>query len=180
MSKRNYIGTTYGGLTITKQYSVKNKNGTIIMVDYKCKCGNITTNKIIGSVKRQKMCLACRNKNQFKILPNGETSFNLLYTSYIRSAKNRLLDFKLDNENFRKLTNQDCFYCGVKPRTIIRPKSISGGYVYNGIDRKDSNIGYTMENCVPCCKICNYFKLKLSVEDFLNHIKKIYENHFKK
>lgn len=36
----------------------------------------------------------------------------------------------------------------------------------NGIDRVDSSIGYTIQNSVPCCKICNYAKHNLTLEEF--------------
>ena len=71
-----------------------------------------------------------------------------------------------------------CFYCGNDPQTIITQKSTGINYIYNGIDRKNSSIGYRTENCVTCCKTCNFFKMKLSVDNFLNHVKKIYEYSF--
>ena len=37
---------------------------------------------------------------------------------------------------------------------------------YNGIDRLDSSLGYTKDNIVTCCKICNYAKNKMKFEDF--------------
>ena len=181
LKNNRYIGMKFGTITIIRQYNTSSPCGSkIVKVDYKCDCGYVGLNKRFGRVKRQKMCLQCKKKNKFKILPDGETSFNALYSSYAKSAKNRSLVFKLTKENFRELTKQKCFYCGTIPVTTIRPKSVGGGYTYNGIDRKNSNGGYTVENSVSCCKICNYAKLKLSVEDFLNHVKKIYEYKFVK
>lgn len=46
----------------------------------------------------------------------------------------------------------------------------------NGIDRVDSNKGYHIDNCVPCCTSCNYAKHKLSQKEFYDKIKKIYHN----
>ena len=48
-------------------------------------------------------------------------------------------------------------------------------FLYNGIDRKDNNIGYIIENCVSCCGICNRMKMDMSYDDFLNHIRLIYK-----
>lgn len=31
-------------------------------------------------------------------------------------------------------------------------------YTYNGVDRLDSSMGYTPDNCVPCCWECNNMK----------------------
>ena len=51
---------------------------------------------------------------------------------------------------------------------------------FNGIDRIDSNIGYTVNNCVPCCTICNHMKNDLTTDEFYNHIKLLYNLHFNK
>lgn len=46
-------------------------------------------------------------------------------------------------------------------------------YVYNGIDRVNNDIGYLIENCVSCCKVCNFMKRSMSKNDFINHVNKI-------
>ena len=43
----------------------------------------------------------------------------------------------------------------------------------NGIDRLNSIIGYTIENCVPCCEKCNLMKSNYSENEFLDHIERI-------
>lgn len=78
----------------------------------------------------------------------------------------------------------NCYYCGAEPSednqwnkkskrktedTIIR---------INGIDRVNSDIGYEPGNCVSCCPICNTMKSDLTVEEFKNHIKKLYNRFF--
>lgn len=39
------------------------------------------------------------------------------------------------------IIDKPCFYCGDTHRT--------------GCERLDNNIGHTMNNCVPCCPVCN-------------------------
>jgi hypothetical protein len=175
-TKNNYVGRKFGSLTVLQQYYSDNQGP--LKVDYRCDCGEILTNRPFSKVKRQKMCRKCKSTNRYKILPFGETSFNLLYSSYIKSAKERGLNFNLSKQEFRFLTKQKCLYCGDLPHSVIRPNSIGGAYVYNGIDRKDNSKGYARDNCVPACKTCNYAKLKSSVDDFLDHVKKIYEYQF--
>jgi hypothetical protein len=53
---------------------------------------------------------------------------------------------------FKNITSKSCYYCGKEGP--------------NGIDRVDNTVGYTKENCVSCCKHCNYVKGDLSLEDF--------------
>ena len=83
---------------------------------------------------------------------------------YIASAKKRNIVFDIIEEEFTKLINDDCFYCG---QSAI-PKR-------NGIDRVDNTKGYVLENLVPCCFKCNQLKGKLSVAELFNHIIKIFE-----
>ena len=49
-------------------------------------------------------------------------------------------------------------------------------FLRNGIDRIDNNKGYTKENCVPCCDICNRIKMDLPYNVFIEHITKCYKN----
>lgn len=85
------------------------------------------------------------------------------YQSYKKGAKRRGYDFLLTKEEFLKLWQKDCYYCGSKIKFI-------------GIDRVDNNIGYTVDNIVPCCSTCNRLKKTLSKKNYLEHVKRIY-NH---
>lgn len=44
----------------------------------------------------------------------------------------------------------------------------------NGIDRIDSSKGYTIDNCVSCCPLCNQMKSNIDQNMFLTQIEKIY------
>jgi hypothetical protein len=43
-------------------------------------------------------------------------------------------------------------------------------FVFNGIDRVDPNFGYTIQQCVSCCKICNTGKMNLSYREWQAHL----------
>jgi len=45
----------------------------------------------------------------------------------------------------------------------------------DGVDRVDNTKGYTKENCVPCCKICNRLKSDLTKEEFEEYQKRVKE-----
>lgn len=98
---------------------------------------------------------------------------NALIRDYKRNAVKRGYDFKLLDDEMIFLFMQDCYYCGNKPSNIYRSRSETGDFVYNGIDRKDNNIGYTIENSVPCCGICNRAKMTLPEQEFINWIRRI-------
>lgn len=136
--------------------------------------------------RQQRCCVACaklahvalgigRGKPAPNRLPNSEGAFNLLYGSYIRGARIRKIEFSIPKEEFRRLTKEDCSYCGTPPAAIRKSsKSLAPGYVYNGLDRADSSEGYTLDNVVPCCGVCNYMKQELSVASFLAKVAAVY------
>jgi hypothetical protein len=72
----------------------------------------------------------------------------VLYKKYLDRALNKKLDFDLTNEQFIKFTNDNCYYCDRENSETHK----------NGIDRKDNQIGYNIDNCVSCCGQCNYMK----------------------
>ena len=83
------------------------------------------------------------------------------YGMYRRSAKRRKKFFNLTFEQFKSFLHVPCHYCGSITKNII------------GLDRVDNNIGYLMDNCVSCCKVCNIGKNNLLVgnwEGWINNI----------
>jgi hypothetical protein len=78
---------------------------------------------------------------------------------------------------FEKLTQSNCFYCGLEPsnKYLSHEKLYNGAYIYNGIDRLDNSIGYILENCVACCEWCNKSKNKRSLEEFREWAEKFIE-----
>ena len=59
-----------------------------------------------------------------------------------------------------------CEYCGGYSDEL-------NGVKFNGVDRIDSSQGYTVENSVPCCGMCNQMKMFYDLHDFLEHAKAI-------
>lgn len=106
----------------------------------------------------------------------GQAAFNDTYNSYKQGAKSRGISFNLTKEEFKNLSSKNCNYCGVVPSQIKKVKGDNGDFIYNGIDRIDSSKGYIEGNCITCCGTCNYMKRTHSIEDFANHIIKLYHN----
>lgn len=139
---------------------------------WKCQydCGNIKVMK--GSSirdKRTKSCGCLRQQNS-----HLRTQWSV-YDSYKNHAKERGLNFELTKDEFYNLTQLNCTYCGIPPSTHYTDKRANSQlYIYNGVDRSNNSIGYIKENCVLCCKRCNIIKNNMTLEDFLNHIERIY------
>ncbi len=92
-------------------------------------------------------------------LLNDEAAFRCVVYVQKSNAKKRGLEFSLTNAQLRILYKGNCHYCGIKPERIRAACGITTKpFIYNGIDRKDNSKGYTLDNCVSCCRSCNSTK----------------------
>lgn len=89
------------------------------------------------------------------------------YKSYKGAAATRGYCFLLSEEEFGKLIFSPCVYCGSNEDKFQR------GYNFVGVDRKDNGIGYTTENSVPCCWMCNAAKGAHPYNTWVNWLKRI-------
>lgn len=85
------------------------------------------------------------------------------YRRIQRGAKTRGIDFALTYEEYETIWNKPCFYSDDEA---------------TGLDRIDSDKGYTIDNVVPCCAFCNYAKGTHTQAEFMEQISKIYRKHF--
>jgi hypothetical protein len=85
------------------------------------------------------------------------------------------VEFNLNYEDFKELISSKCYFCGEESSNILRKKGYDE-YKYNGIDRLDNLIGYTVENCVSCCSWCNEAKNDRNIEFFIEKCLKIIHN----
>jgi len=138
-----------------------------ILWSYLCDCGNT------GKIKSKSLVSGAKSCGCLRRIQLGEANFNKLLANYKHWAKIRNLRFNLSKEGFRKLTQQNCFYCGAKPNQKKYRKFSNGAYVFNGIDRKDNQRGYVPGNVVACCLICNRAKGNLSYKEFFSWIQRI-------
>ena len=115
-----------------------------------------------------------RKGNQNK-KPEGEAAKWAAFYLCRRSAERRGLTFAITLEDFLRLSGSSCSYCGIEwsVETCRTDKGMNGTYKRNGIDRQDSDIGYVLDNCVPCCWKCNRLKWEDSVEDLVAHAERI-------
>ena len=172
-------GSKYGKLTVVGYEKLKSGWA----VECTCDCGGKKTvlypNQMrrglvssCGCVWKESRRINCGKHKPFR-LPDGEAAFNFIYRSYARNAKIRGLCFDLEPDKAKSIMEKNCCYCGDRPHEICAPKMYNGKFVGNGIDRADSSKGYTSENCVPCCKTCNYAKRNLSQQEFFQWIDRL-------
>lgn len=166
------IGKRFGKLIILDEYAKKPNNRSIRYVKAVCDCGNIKEirkEKILRGDTKSCGCiqyemrhkLGLKNKKQY-----SEAAFNECYRTYERGAIHRGYLFKLTKEQFKNIIVQPCIYCGNTLTQEMRNRFNNGTFKYTGIDRYDNTKGYTIDNCVPCCNVCNRMKSNLSISEF--------------
>jgi hypothetical protein len=145
---------------------------------YLCKCSCGKEKAVLGSALVLGSIKSCGCERAKKIaltkLPDNHGVRNQIFLGYKRNARKRKLEFDLYFDNFSILIRKPCHYCGVKSSNVKITLTCKEGFPYNGIDRIDSSIGYIITNVVPCCKVCNYAKTNLSLQDFLAWAERIY------
>ena len=125
-----------------------------------CDCGRevVVRGLLLGAGKTTSC--GCYHKERAKLsrrLRPYEYLFNLLK----KAADRRKHDFDLLYEEFACFTSQDsCHYCSApiiwQPHASNDSRRIKG-YGHH-LDRKDNSKGYSADNCVVCCRRCNWGK----------------------
>lgn len=157
------VGQKFGKLTVIK--NTGNKQSRDSLWECLCECGNVK--HVAGRHLRHDRTKSCGCITK---LPQGIAAINLLYRGYRRKADSRNLIFSISLEEFEFLTKQNCHYCGRHPNNSAQNWSthrLNGDYIFNGIDRKNNEMGYTFSNSLPCCKICNRAKSNMDYEAFV-------------
>lgn len=146
----------YHKLTAIKRSEKKSGNGNYYWW-FKCNCG--TMKEILPSnvVKNNNGVVSCGCVQ--KARQHGKAWLGSMIYDYKKHAKKLDVSYSFTRKEFEDMVSEPCWYCGDEPR--------------NGIDRLDSLLGYSMSNCVPCCKVCNYMKRKMSVDEFITHARKV-------
>lgn len=149
-------------------------------MNHKIKCRKCKKSKALTEFNKDKktklgvrtICRVCSRKYDKSIASSPGRRFS----KYKESAKVRNIKFNLERKQFIKLTSQPCHYCGKFSQLTYAVSKKD----YCGLDRLNSNKGYSADNVVPCCHMCNMMKGTLSYKEFVSAIKNISENLSKK
>lgn len=180
------IGQRFERLTVTSI------NGPLLTLV--CDCGKPTTLRATRVVCGRVKSCGCHVESVWDSLRgHGPSQAWLRWNKHVEfSAKVRNLEYSLSLDQVKHLCSMNCTYCGAAPRVwmnyaneyvralrkrgaVPKPEIAAEKIIYlNGLDRVDSNLGYTPDNVVPCCPTCNYAKSDTPLEDFRNWIRKVY------
>lgn len=178
------IGERFGRLIVV-EYTGKLLHNKVRIWKCLCDCGNFIEANTSGLKNEYNRSCGCLQKEAAR--KNGRNSCylgyavragNWLLSLYKKDARKRGLVWELTSDEFFTMNKENCYYCGQEPSGRMR-QGTPDIYIYNGIDRVDNDKGYFKENCVACCKYCNFAKSDLTTEDFFARVNRIYNIHIK-
>lgn len=152
------VGLKFGKLTLLK--FIRKGNYDNNYYECICDCGNKTIKSIKAITKSKNASCGCHPRP--KRNSDGIPAMRKWFQSYRTRARRENISFKINQAQFSYLTQQSCFYCGIKQFTTR--KLHNDEYSGNGIDRIDNSKGYFIENLLTCCHICNRSKGSLSLK----------------
>jgi hypothetical protein len=174
LKRVNIEGQKFYQLTAVKFSHMNNKHQSMWL--FRCDCGVekvLPASQVMGGGTKSCGCRTHSTHPGYNKLPDGESGFNSLFYDYKYHANRRGLKFSLSEKTFRELTKSLCYYCGSPPLQESNTSHAVTPYLYNGIDRIDSDLGYVKGNVVASCKFCNYAKLDRSTKEFTNWLKRL-------
>jgi len=201
-AKHIEIGTIIGNWIIIARASSRGRKNVSCSL---CKCNLCNTEHVIPNSRLRSgnstKCRPCSVKSISEVVRaksgyDGQmSSWRARFCSLKHGAIDRGYEFKITLEDFKNIASKPCSYCDSLnvfsiylqkdglPRTWsstntnIKNITIENSKIMiSGIDRADNALGYTLENSVPCCSLCNYLKREMSISELISRIEKILTN----
>ena len=173
----NLVGMRFGRLVVTggpirKQVERPAKSRLETHWSCECECGN-SVNASGAHLKNGDVqscgCYRLSQLRQAICVPNAIRARSYVVSGYKKGAKERGLVWSLTNDEAITVAEKPCHYCKIPPqRRECVSKKVE--VELNGLDRKNSTVGYTLDNVVPCCSICNRAKSDMPYEEFIAYL----------
>lgn len=179
MKRLDLKGRKIGELTVVgySHSHVQPSGQKRAMWHVECSCG--VSKAMSASSLTHGKTLSCghvgaEKRAKARLLPDNQAEKNYVYLAYRGSALARGIIFDIEKQDFLEIIKMDCAYCGCGPSNMRKPRSSNGSpFLYNGIDRIDSDLGYVLGNVTASCQRCNFMKGSLGRNEFIEHLKRI-------
>ena len=109
-------------------------------------------------------------------------------TEYLKSicynVQHDSIQCKLDDAEWvaykrTDIKTKDCKCNDEPPNQWYKKKGAVCGVTYNGVDRYDNSVGYTIDNTRPCCKFCNSAKWDSDASYLMEWLDRVAERRFR-
>jgi hypothetical protein len=159
----------FGRLVVKRK--LEERLGAEIVWECRCDCGvicKVRRGHLITGTTKSCGCLRKDVTSGRRRLRPYESLYNNCRTTALR----RGLCFDFSYVEFVELTaHTECHYCGKEVKWAKVNLGKNGPS--SNLDRKDSEQGYTKDNCLICCGDCNLMKSDHSYGNFLKLVRRI-------
>lgn len=172
-SPKVFSGDIFGYLLVLGQCPIPRKNA-LRYYSCRCICGTVKSirgHSLLSGNTKSCGCRKAQMNAESKRLPDEAAAVNSVRCSYRIKATKRGLPFLLSKDDVRCLITAGCRYCGMTASNSF--KANGNEFRYNGIDRVNSDDGYTLDNSVSCCSSCNRAKMAMPRGDFLSWVARV-------
>jgi len=168
--KVDLTGNRYGKLTVTgfSHVEISPSGQRKFLWKVTCDCGEERICYSSNLVRKLSGSCGCA---RYEKLPEEHLYTTYLFAQYSGTAKAKSFENLLTREDLWRLTQLPCHYC----KSPATPR-YSGKYPmfkYNGLDRVNNKLGYTLSNVVTCCHFCNRAKSDLPLEEFVEWLQRV-------
>lgn len=148
----------FGRLTAIEQMN-SDKHGNVL---WKCRCECGKEKIISGAALRKGRTRSCGCLFEEVNRRKRKAPFTVLYNKILWAAKSTNKECGLKFEEFLEFTRlSKCHYCNRDLEWTAHRSHGAKAYTGYNLDRMDNLMGYSKENCVVCCPICNHVKGKI-------------------
>lgn len=174
IAKTYFVGYSVGDKIHKAVYVGKDDENIKLL----CDCGTHFTIKLTTKVKNNgnymcRRCYAIRDSQNF----DEDWGYKTALKRIRRDAKRSGREFDIDIDDFKFLSQQNCHYCNAEPSNILMYRGRNSftlrHFTYSGLDRINNDMGYYLDNVVPCCFVCNRAKNSMSYKDFMDWLNKL-------
>ena len=161
------VGERFTALEVAEllDYGREGKNGNRrlrYMAVCKCDCGTTCEVPCADLANGRRVSCGCRKggfgRNHRAAAKQGQAP---RFATAKNEAPRRGLRFDLRREQWEAIVAEPCVYCGDSA---------------SGIDRLDNGKGYEIGNVVSACPTCNVAKGVLDADEFVGHVKQMYQH----
>lgn len=167
---KDLTGKKFGRLLCL--YRLDIRSGGVNRHSYSCLCDcgihkTVHASSLTRGVTQSCGCLRVTYHESWKDSSCTSLKSKILRT-YRKTAKRRALSWNLTVHEFEDFILSECHYCGFEGSLKALPLARKEDQVLitNGVDRVDSSVGYSPENCVSCCTVCNRAKSDQTQEEW--------------
>lgn len=191
------IGQRFGRLTVLQYVPAPRKTayrGRWVLCT--CECGAVKPARVAdlksggtkscGCYGREQAAKALKRNNKHFITgyqkPPGMSELRQRINHYKCNARPRGLSWELPDDVALRLMTSACHYCGAPPTMKARrvpARQVAAPTLFNGLDRVDNALGYTVANTVPCCRTCNHMKSDRTVSQWFEHMSAVFAHSWK-